>query len=179
MRAALFSLAYSEGGYVDTSRHRITKTQAESHWRHIARIPALVQRPIPIKGVVSNPGVIRHLRIPPGLMIERTHTHSLRARVREFVIPPIEDGLVLGRQSTIGHVAIGKALSFLSTTQFERVPVEDDVIGDIIVRAAILRKMDSQKLVEFVLQEIKPLMGPEEILHLHLEVDIHIEVSGT
>jgi len=70
-------------------------------------------------------------------------------------------------------------LSFLSTTAFEHVPVEDDVIGDIIVRAAILRKLEPQKLVEFVLQEIKPLMGAEEILHLHIEVDIHIEVSGT
>jgi hypothetical protein len=112
-------------------------------------------------------------------MIERKHTHSLRARVREFVIPPIEDGLVLGRHSAIGHVAIGKALSFLSTTPFERVPVDDDVIGDIIVRAAILRKLEPQKLVEFVLTEIKPLMGADEILHLHIEVDIHIEVSGT
>ncbi len=112
-------------------------------------------------------------------MIERRHTHSLRARVREFVIPPIEDGLVLGRRSAIGHVAIGKALSFLSTTEFQHVPVEDDVIGDIIVRAAILRKLEPWKLVEFVLQEIKPLMGSEEILHLQIEVDIHIEVSGT
>ena len=112
-------------------------------------------------------------------MIERKHTHSLRAKVREFVIPPIEDGLVLGRQSAIGHVAIGKALSFLSTTPFERVPVEDEIIGDIIVRAAILRKLESQRLVEFVLREIKPLMGPEEILHLHIEVDVHIEIGGS
>jgi hypothetical protein len=112
-------------------------------------------------------------------MIDRKHTHSLRASVREFLIPPIEDGLVLGRHSPIGPIAIAKALSFLSSTAFEHVTVEDDVIGDILVRAAILRKLESQKLLEFVLREIKPLMGPEEVLHLRMQVDVHIEVSGT
>lgn len=106
----------------------------------------------------------------------RKHGFSLRARAREFLLPPIEDGLVLGRQSPIGPVAIGKALSLLSTTAFEHVPVEDNVIGDILVRAAILRKVRTQELMDFVLREIKPLMGPEEILHLKLEVNIHIEV---
>ena len=112
-----------------------------------------------------------------GYMIERKYFQSLRAQVREFVIPPIRDGLILGRQSAIGHVAIGKALSLLSTTSFERVPVEDDVIGDIIVRSSILRKLEAQRLVNFVLTEIKPLMGPEEILHLGIDLETVIEVG--
>lgn len=112
-----------------------------------------------------------------GYMIERKYFQSLRAQVREFVIPPIRDGLILGRQSAIGHVAIGKALSLLSTTSFERVPVEDDVIGDIIVRSSILRKLEAQRLVHFVLTEIKPLMGPEEILHLGIDLETVIEVG--
>lgn len=106
----------------------------------------------------------------------RKYGFSLRARAREFLLPPIEDGLILGRHSPIGPVAIGKALSLLSTTAFEHVPVEDNIVGDILIRAAILRKIRTQDLMDFVLSEIKPLMGPEEILHLQLEVNIHIEV---
>ncbi len=103
-------------------------------------------------------------------------SHILRVRLGEFILPPIEDGLVLGRDSPIGPVAVGKALGLLTSTPFEHVPVEEDeVIGDLLVRSAILRKISSSDLVAFVLQEIRPLMGPEEILHLHLDIELQIE----
>lgn len=108
-------------------------------------------------------------------MAKINRRHVFRARLTEFVLPPIDDGLVLGRQSPIGHVAVGKALSLLSTTQFEHVPVEDEIIGDILVRSAILRKISAEQLRKFVLEEVKPLMGPEEIIHLDLKVEIGID----
>lgn len=103
--------------------------------------------------------------------------HTLRATLGEFVLPPIDDGLVLGRLSPIGHVAIGKALSLLTTTAFEHLQVEDEVISDILVRSAILRKIPSEALVEFVLDHVKPLMGPDEIIHLDLEVQVTLEAG--
>lgn len=110
-------------------------------------------------------------------MNQKNRRHTFRARLTEFVLPPIDDGLVLGKHSPIGHVAVGKALSLLSTTQFEHVPVEDDVIGDVLVRSAILRKISAEQLRKFVLEEIKPLMGPEEIIHLDLKIEIEIGID--
>ena len=99
----------------------------------------------------------------------------IRAQLTEFVLPPIDDGLVLGKSSPIGHVAVGKALSLLSTTSFDHIPIEDDIIGDILVRTAIMRKTSKDQLIAFVLNEIKPLMGEEEIIHLDLEVELTLE----
>jgi hypothetical protein len=99
----------------------------------------------------------------------------IHARLTEFVLPPIDDGLVLGKRSPIGHVAVGRALSMLSTTRFEHVAIEDDVIGDILVRSAIMRKVPKEQLIAFVLSEIKPLMGDDEIIHLDLEVEVSLE----
>ncbi|RTL47394.1 MAG: hypothetical protein EKK46_17740 [Rhodocyclaceae bacterium] len=101
--------------------------------------------------------------------------HTLRASLSEFILPPIDDGLVLGRLSPIGHVAIGKALSLLTTTAFEHVLVEDEIIGDILVRSAIMRKISPEQLVQFVLTHVKPIMGPEEIIHLDLVVEVSVE----
>lgn len=102
--------------------------------------------------------------------------HSLfRAHIKEFVLPPISDGLVLGKRSPIGHVAVGKALSLLSTTAFEHIELDDDVIGDILVRRAILRKVPASQLKAFVVEEVKPAMGAEEIIHLSLEVELFLE----
>ncbi|MFS8981241.1 hypothetical protein PO002_43955 [Cupriavidus necator] len=107
-------------------------------------------------------------------MEKRRHS-LLRAHIKEFVLPPITDGLVLGKHSPIGHVAVGKALSLLTTTAFEHIELDDDVIGDVLVRQAILRKIPASQLKAFVLEQIKPAMGPEEIIHLSLEVELFLE----
>lgn len=108
-------------------------------------------------------------------MQKKGRQHRLHARVTEFLLPPIDDGLVLGLHSPIGHVAVGKALNLLSSTAYEHIPIEDDVISDILVRSAILRKIGAEVIVSFILKEIRPLMGSEEILHLNLDVELIIE----
>jgi hypothetical protein len=68
-----------------------------------------------------------------------------------------------------------KALSLLSSTSYQHVPIEDDIISDVLIRSSILRKIPTEVIVGFVLREIKPLMGAEEILHLHLDVELTID----
>ncbi len=99
----------------------------------------------------------------------------IKARVREFIIPPINDGLVLGKDAPIGCLAIRRALELLMVPSFEQVAIDDDVISDILVRASLLRRVTKDRLVEFVLKRIKPLMGPEEVLHLELSVEVLLE----
>lgn len=113
------------------------------------------------------------------MLRNKKHQNIIRARLTEFVLPPIDDGLVLGKHSPIGHVAVGKALSLLSTTSFDHVQIEDDVIGDILVRSAIMRKISVAQLTQFVLTEIKPLMGSEEIIHLDIQVEISVESKSS
>lgn len=110
-------------------------------------------------------------------MIKRKQQHIICAQLTEFSLPSITDGLVLGRLSPIGHVAVGTALSLLTTTAFEHLPIEDDVIGDVLIRSAILRKTSKEALINFVLQEIKPVMGPEEIIRLDIKIEILLEVK--
>ena len=101
--------------------------------------------------------------------------YTIKARVREFGVPPIHDALVLGKHSHIGCAAIRKAIEFLVASPFDHIEFEDDVISDIIVRSAILRRVPRDKLIDFVLSQIKPLMSEDEILHLDLDVEIAIE----
>lgn len=111
-------------------------------------------------------------------MQKKKRQHRFRATVREFLLPPIDDGLVLGIRSPIGHVAVGRALNLLSSTSYEHITLTDDVIGDVLIRSAILRKVSAEVIIDFVLREIKPVMGPDEILHLDLEVELLIANDG-
>ncbi len=102
--------------------------------------------------------------------------YSVKARVREFGMPPIHDALVLGKRSPIGCVAMRKALNLLVSSPFEHIEINgDDVISDVLIRAAILRRVPQDRLIAFILQQIKPMMGPEEVIHLDLDTETQVE----
>ncbi len=102
----------------------------------------------------------------------------IRARVTEFAYPPVHDGVVIGKNAPLGLESFRRALSLLVASTFEHIHVEDDVIGDILVRTAVLRRIDGKSLVAFVLRQVKPLMSPEEILHLDLQAEVELEDDG-
>lgn len=102
----------------------------------------------------------------------------LSARISEYAVPPIKDMLVLGKHAPIGRIAMCRALELLIKTPFEHIEITDDVISDILVRQPLLRRITKEELVDFVMVNIKPLLGPEEVLHVELDTQVFL-VSGT
>jgi hypothetical protein len=105
----------------------------------------------------------------------RGHETFLRARVRVFAIPPIHDALVIGRRAPIGCEAFKRALNLLVPDHFEDLHPDDAVVSDILIRSTFLHRVPPEKLVQFVLRHIKPLMSDEEVLHLDLECELTLE----
>lgn len=100
----------------------------------------------------------------------------INARVDEYIVPPIKDMLVLGKEAPIGCIAMRRALELLVKTPFEHIEIEgDDTISDILVRKPLLRRLPREGLVQHVLAHIKPLMGPEEVLHVELGVTVALD----
>ncbi|MEP7125833.1 MAG: hypothetical protein ABJE95_33185 [Byssovorax sp.] len=100
----------------------------------------------------------------------------IRARVTEFAYPPVHDGVVIGRTAQLGLEAFRKALDLLVAVPFVHLHVDDDdIVGDVLVRHALLRRVDQAKLLSFVMRKIKPLMSSEEILHLDLQIEVEID----
>lgn len=102
----------------------------------------------------------------------------VRARVTEFGYPPVHDALVLGVKAPLGTEAFKKAVGLLISSPFETLPIKDDVIGSVLVRTSVMRRISSEKFLDFVQRRIKPLMGIEDILHLDLEVEVEIDDEG-
>lgn len=102
-------------------------------------------------------------------------TYQVYLKVREFKIPAVRDGLVLGCKAQIGCYAIRKALHLLVAEPFVHLELEDEVISDLIVREAVLRRFPKEQLVAFVLDKVKPLMGEEEILELEIDTEVLLD----
>ncbi len=94
------------------------------------------------------------------------------ARITEYQIPPFRDALVLGREASIGCHAVRRALSLLVKIPFSHIELDDDIIGDILIRENLLRRMPKEQVVAFVLTHVKPMMGAEEVLQIDLDIAV-------
>ncbi|MEO7698333.1 MAG: hypothetical protein ABIZ04_03830 [Opitutus sp.] len=104
-----------------------------------------------------------------------SHDKLIRARIRALEIPPIKDGLVIGKDAAIGGEAMTRTLRLMTNEKFDRLVLKDDIIQEIIVRTAVLRKIGQTQLVSFVLDRVKPIMHETELLMLDIEVELVIE----
>ncbi|MDO8348279.1 MAG: hypothetical protein Q7S85_10325 [Rugosibacter sp.] len=109
--------------------------------------------------------------------IQQSKSH-LVARVTEYQIPPFRDALVLGRQASIGCHAVRRALSLLVKAPFAHIELDDPVIADILIRENLLRRVPQEKIIAFVLEHVKPLMGEEEVLQVDLDVEVTVISSA-
>ncbi len=101
----------------------------------------------------------------------------IRVRMRALEIPPIKDGLVIGSDAAIGGEAMVRTLRLMTSEKFERLSIKDAVVQEVIIRAAVLRKIGRAKLVDFILKRIKPVMMETELLMLDIDVELVIEAN--
>ena len=99
----------------------------------------------------------------------------IRVRVRALEIPPIKDGLVIGKDAAIGGEAMTRTLRLMTNEKFDRISLKDDTVQELIVRSAVLRKIGRDRLVSFVLKRVKPIMAETELLMLDIEIELVIE----
>ena len=106
-----------------------------------------------------------------------TFEKSIRVRLKALEIPPIKDGIVIGRDAAMGGDAMLRTLKLMTNEKFERIALKDDMIQDVIVRTAVLRKLGAERLLAFVIDRVKPVMSENELLMLDIEVELVIEES--
>ncbi len=105
------------------------------------------------------------------------HSEQLiRVRVKALEIPPIKDGIVIGRDAAIGGEAMVRTLRLMTNEKFERfVMPKDDIIQDVILRSAVVRKLGKERVLKFVMDRIKPVMTETELLMLDIDIELVIE----
>jgi hypothetical protein len=99
----------------------------------------------------------------------------MTVRLRALEMPPIKDGLVIGTKAAIGAEAMTRTLRLMTNEKFELITFKDDTVEAIIVRLGILKKVGKERLVDFVMKRVKPLMAESELLMLDIQVELVIE----
>ncbi|HEY9250872.1 MAG TPA: hypothetical protein VIO38_17145 [Rariglobus sp.] len=105
-----------------------------------------------------------------------TAEQLIRVRVKALEIPPIKDGIVIGRDAAIGGEAMVRTLRLMTNEKFERFVIpKDDIVQDVILRAAVVRKLGRDRVLKFIMDRIKPVMTESELLMLDIDIELVIE----
>jgi len=107
-----------------------------------------------------------------------TAEQMIRVRVKALEIPPIKDGIVIGRDAAIGGEAMTRTLRLMTNEKFERfIIAKDDIIQDVILRSSVVRKLGKDRVLKFIMDRIKPVMTDNELLMLDIDIELVIEDS--
>jgi hypothetical protein len=82
---------------------------------------------------------------------------------------------VIGRNAAVGAEAMQRTLGIMTHEEFELLNITDDIIENVIVRSAIVRKVGKDRLTRFVLAHLRPVMTKTELLMLDIAVELVIE----
>ena len=100
----------------------------------------------------------------------------VRVRLKALEIPPIKDGIVIGRTAPMGAQAMLRTLKLMSNERFIHIVIKQDgVVSDVIVRESVIRKLKEEKLRAFIQTRISPLMAENELLMLDMEIEVVVE----
>lgn len=102
---------------------------------------------------------------------------TVRIKATEFHIPLVQDGVLLGKDCPIGCEAMHRALMLLQPTEFHRIALDtpDDVVGNILVRSSVLKRVSEKELVEIIMRRFRPMMEPTDCLHLEISTETTCE----
>lgn len=102
----------------------------------------------------------------------------LALKLREFDLPPIRDGVVIGRRAPIGPVALFDAVDRMLPGMYELVSIEaHPVVEAVIFRKCRAQLVDRDRLVEIFKRHAESLMSDTSIVQVELEGELSVRVE--
>ena len=80
--------------------------------------------------------------------------------------------MILEKDAKIGTVALQKALNLLMPDHFEHVIIDDKIIAEVRIASIRLRRLTKERLIQFILEQIKLFMRSQDILHVQLDMEV-------
>ncbi|MBN1605874.1 MAG: hypothetical protein JW940_04545 [Polyangiaceae bacterium] len=103
---------------------------------------------------------------------------KLGLTMREFDLPPIGDGVLIGRRAAIGPRGLYEAIDRMLPGAYELVAVEGHaVVEAVIVRSAKLRIVQKKTLVDLFLRHAEALMTESTIIRVDLECEVTVRME--
>jgi hypothetical protein len=96
---------------------------------------------------------------------------------RQFRLPPVGDGLLIGRRASIGSTGMYEAMERMLPGMYELVPVDSPTVEAIIILRSQFRLLGREQLVAMLLKHGESLMDPAGCLQVEVSGDVSVSLE--
>ncbi len=104
--------------------------------------------------------------------MELTAKYSINLSFEQIKLPPFEDILIVGSKTTQGKIGVSKAFEYLVPDEFDYIEIPDERVEAIFVNKLILRKLDQEKIVKILTDNVFPYISSKEIIKVDFKVKL-------
>ena len=96
--------------------------------------------------------------------------YSISLSLKEIQLPPVEDILILGKNTRQGPIGIKKCFNLLVPNNFQMFEIEDDNVEAIFVSKKTLKKMPVDRIIKVLSSKVFPFISEKEIASVRFKV---------
>ena len=99
-----------------------------------------------------------------------TKRYSIKLSFGEIRLPPFEDALILGKKCPQGKIGVFRSFELLLPNEFEVIEINDDVIEAVFINKRILKKIDKERIIQILQENVFPYVSESEIIKVNVEL---------
>ncbi len=103
---------------------------------------------------------------------DRAEKILVQLEISVFKIPPCQDVIAIGKNAPMGKHAAMKMLESVAPDMFKMIEVDNPVIEALIVKKAFVKLMGRDRLTNFIVEKVEPLMEDNTILNIGLDAKL-------
>lgn len=96
--------------------------------------------------------------------------YSIKLSFEEIRLPPFEDALILGKKCPQGKIGVSRSFELLIPNEFEMFEIKDDIVEAIFINKRILKKIDRNRIIEILRENVFPYVSESEIIKVNIEL---------
>jgi hypothetical protein len=102
---------------------------------------------------------------------------QLTLTIREFDLPPIGDGVLIGRRAAIGPRGLFEAIDRMLPGLYELVFVEHPIVEAVIVSLRKTRVVPRDRLIALLLRQGEHLVSESTILRIDVDFEVRVQLE--
>lgn len=98
--------------------------------------------------------------------------YTVNLKFEEIKLPPFEEILVLGKNSTHGKLGLSKSFELLEPNGYEIIEIDHEIVEAIYINKKILKKIEEKEVVRILSAKVFPYVSEGELIKVEFKVSI-------
>jgi hypothetical protein len=98
--------------------------------------------------------------------------YTVNLSFEEIKLPPFEDILIIGKSCPYGKLGISRSFDILVPDEYKLIEIDDEIIESVLINKKILKKIDEDKIIEILKENVFPFVSDSEIIKVDFKIKI-------